>query len=371
MTKKTFAYTRFNWLDILIAKSAVAATLYLNQKVPDEAYKLAGEKSSINKDAFNLANCEAHNDVIANTIEHLSFKGAAPAALRKLLLDLTSRNTYGTFCELSAYAFLLKGNFDFDIQTHMNGAEILNPNGADLDGLIRMPEEIYFDIKAFGFHEHLVTRLTERLSEVLTPNIVVAQDSWDVPIYYLFDLLSSQFKPLLDELKTKRVAHRGAIRFEVKAPSNIQITTREIDPLKLAEENAEYAFSYAKQFVRNKPFFLIFVIHPWVSGSLHQNFSGYVDNFTRAFAQRTFCQFNADNRPVFDLTMAEAARLLSGILFVNAWEGEPPSEQPRYRLFLNPLAKNKPEPASIQALAAPYGDDMAVVDIQCTGSHEK
>jgi len=183
--------------------------------------------------------------------------------------------------------------------------------------------------------------------------------------------LSSQYKPLLEELRTKRIAPRGGIRFEVKAPAPVQMTERELDPRKLAEENAEYAFNYAKQFARHKPFFLMFVIHPWVSGSLHQNLSGYVDEFTQTFAHRTFCQFNADKRPVFDLAMAEAARLLSGVLFVHAWEGDPPTEPPRYRLFLNPTAKNKPAQASIHAFAAPYGADMAVSEIQCAGSQQR
>lgn len=294
MANNNFIYTRYEWLDRIAAKSPVAAALDVKHTSGDEIYKEAGQKASRNKDAFNFANSEPHNELVARTIEGLAERGAPGAILRKLLLDLTSRNTYGTICELSAYAFLLKGNHDFDVQSHLDGADILNPNGADLDGVMRLPEEIFFDIKAFGFHEHLVNCLTERLSDDFAPDIVVAEESWDVPVSLLFDLSSTQYNSLKEELKANRAAHRGAIRFEVRAPSRVQVTSRTLNPEELAAHNAEYAFTYAKQFVRAKPFFLIFVIHPWVSGSLHHNFAGLVDTFTRHFASKTFCQFRAD-----------------------------------------------------------------------------
>ena len=75
------------------------------------------------------------------------------------------------------------------------------------------------------------------------------------------------------------------------------------DPYRLALENAEYAFRYAKQFPRHKPFLLIFVIHPWLGGlQLHGNFDGFVDKFTRALARRTFMQFRDDSAPLFGIT---------------------------------------------------------------------
>ncbi|MEF2553351.1 hypothetical protein VQ042_18625 [Aurantimonas sp. A2-1-M11] len=366
MTTKNFLRTRHEWLGALEGRSTFVAGLDLKKTAANDVYKAAGQKASINKDAFNLANSDEHNDVVAATINGLAARGSDPKDLGKLVLDLTSRNTYGTFCELSAYGFLLQGGHDFDIQMPMTGADILNPNGAALDGVIRLPQEVVFDIKAFGFHEHLVARLTERLSQDLVPDIVLAQDSWDVPVSELFALLSAQYSPLLQELKANRSALRGAIRFEVRPPARVQMTARELDPEKLAAENAEYAFNYAKQFARHKPFILIFVIHPWVSGALHQNFTGYVDQFTAAFARRTFCQFETDVRPVFGLTMGKAASLLSGILFVNAWAGNPPSELPLHRLFLNPNAVNPLDPSAVSALTAPYGPDMAVVRTDCS-----
>nr|CAD6596488.1 hypothetical protein RKHAN_00312 [Rhizobium sp. Khangiran2] len=365
MTAKNFLRTRHEWLDALEARSTVVASLNVKSAAANDVYKAAGQAVSTNKDAFNLANDDDHNDFVGATIDGLAAQGVGPKDLSKLVLDLTSRNTYGTFCELSAYGFLLKGGHDFDIQMSMTGADILNPNGAALDGVIRLPQEVVFDIKAFGLHEHLVARLTERLSQDHSPNTVLAQDSWDVPVSELFALLSTKYMPLLQELQAKGSASRGAIRFEVRPPSRVQMTARELDPLKLAAENADYALNYAKQFATHKPFILIFVIHPWVSGALHQNFLGYVDQFTAAFARRTFCQFVADTRPLFDVTMAQASKLLSGILFINAWVGSPRTEQTIHRLFLNPHAANPLAPSMVSALAAPYGADMDVSWTAC------
>jgi hypothetical protein len=355
--------TRHQWLDLLAKKSAFAADHDFKLKAIDDVYLALGKKMAANKDAFNLANSEVHNDVVAATIDGLAALGVDCNILSKLIMDLTSRNTYGTFCELSGYSFLLKGNHNFNVQVPMTGADILNPNGADLDGVIYLPQEVAFDIKGFGFHEHLVSRLAERLSKDLAPDVVLAQGSWDVPISALFGLLNEKYESLRQELRMKRSAWRGALRLDVRAPASVQMSTRELDPEKLAAENAGYALSYAKQFARNKPFILIFVIHPWFSGTLHHNFSGCMDKFTHAFARLTFCQFEADSRLVFGITMAQAARLLSGILFVNAWAGDPPTGPPRYRLFVNPHATNTLEQSSIEALATPYGGDIVSISV--------
>lgn len=364
MVDGKFIRTRFEWLDLLAAKSPVVARLDLKGAASNETYKAEGEKACDNKDAFNFASSEHHNAVIAQTIEQLSLRGASDETIRKLVLDLTSRNTYGTFCELSAYAFLLEGNHDFNIQAPVTGADILNPNGSDLDGLLRLPpEEAFFDIKAFGFHEHLVTLLTERLSAEFDPEVVEADESWDVRVSLLFDLLGRNYSVLKEELRANRQAKRGAIRFVLRAPARVRMTVRELDLARLAEENPDYAFRFAKQFARNKPFFLFFVIHPWLSGlSLHLNFGGGVDTFTRSFAHRTFTQFQADQTAVFDVTRGEASRLLSGIVFVDAWAGQPQNPPPRHRCFLNPFAKNKLARSSIEAFARPYGDAIAVVE---------
>lgn len=365
MAKRDFLRTRYEWLAALSSESAVIRELRVEQTVADAVYKAEGEKFSANGDAFNLSNSPEHNDAVIQTIHSLEERGVSKDTLKKIIVDLTSQNTYGTFSELSAYRFLLKGGQEFDIQAPIDGGSILNANGSDLDGVIRLPEAIFFDVKGFGFIDHLVKRLTDRLSRDVDPENVVAQRSWDVSADLLTDLLGKNYKALLKELLEKRKALRDSIELSVRAPERIQFTEREIDPVRAARENSEYVFRFAKQFVRSEPFILIFVLHPWFSGSLHVNFDGALDTFTGEFATQAFCRFEQDAEPIFGITRAEAARLLSGIIFIDAWEGPRSSAGARYRLFLNPNASNKPNKASVAAFAASYGHDMCVREVRC------
>ncbi|OYX98092.1 MAG: hypothetical protein B7Y80_17095 [Hyphomicrobium sp. 32-62-53] len=345
---------------MLAAKSQSIAKFDLKSKLSDEIYKADGVAAR-NADAFNLANSEPHNTVIVDTLEVLLKKpGVSADMITKFLTDLTSRNTYGTFSELSAYAFLLKGGLPFDIQIPLTGADILNPNGSDIDGCLHLSEDVLFDVKGFGFQEYLVGQLADRLSAEVAPERVTIEDSWDVPIELLSDLSGKDYKPLKDELIAKGTAQRGLLCFKKKARTQVMIQARIVDPYLLAKENADYAFRYAKQFARNKPFVLMFVIHPWFSGSLHVNFADSLNVFTRAFARRTFMQFRSDQTQLFGLPKGAVSGLLSGIFFVDAYEGTDSHASPRYRFFLNPFATHKVSDLSSDRLQGAYNNDILI-----------
>lgn len=356
--------TRHAWIDALEAKSPLIKTLDLKSATTDDVYLGSGATAAANGDALNFANSEAHNNMVVGTIEGLSRAGAPTSMLRKLLIDLTSRNTYGTFCELSGYAFLLNGDIPFDPQVAMSGAEILNPQGSDLDGVMRLPARVFFDVKAFGFHEHLVEKLTNRLSQDLAPDIVTSGGSWDVSIDLLFELLGAQYAPLRQELAAKKAAARDVLRFVVRPRKPVTVSSRSVNVQALAAQNAGYVFRYAKQFVRSEPFFLFFVVHPWLSGSsFHQNFSGSFDAFLRAFGEQVFRQFSGDQTPVLGVSRDQASRLLTGMIFIHGWEDVPAAAPPRYRCLLNPNATNKVPAAAMNTLRAAYGNALAIVEI--------
>jgi len=364
MTTKKQIRSRYQWLAELSSKSEAIRNLCVKDDVSDIVYKTKNN-SAVNADAFNFSNSLDHNNVVIDTIENLATKGTPSVTLKKFIIDLTSQITYGTFAELSAYHFLLKGKHQFDIQVPMDGSSILNSNGSDLDGFLQLPEKLFFDVKGFGFLDHLVKRLTDRLSENLTPDIVVAQNSWDVSMELLTDLLGKDYTTLHKELQQKGKATRDKIEFSMRAKQRIQITERVINPELAARENRNYIFRFAKQFTRCEPFFLIFVIHPWFSGQLHINFVDSLDTFTKEFATQAFCTFESDTQLLFGITRADVARLLSGIIFVDAWEGTTSTKEPRYRLFLNPNATNKPKPESVAAFAAPYNGDITTIKVAC------
>lgn len=217
---------------------------------------------------------------------------------------------------------------------------ILNANGSDLDGVLRVTTPVYFDAKSFGLHEYLAGQLSRKLSREFPDVFVSIGGSVDVGVSTMSDLLGAGFRPLVAELSNSRRASRGPLDIRLEAKSSVQFTTNFANPYELAKNNADYVFRYAKQFVRRKPFILVFVIHPWLGGGrLTTNFSNDTEHFMRAFARRTFMQFRSDREKVLGVTRAAASKLLSGIIFVDAWQK--PSDEPRnHALYLNPYARN-------------------------------
>src|ERR1700688_2296133 len=119
------ASTRYGWLQDLEALSPTVAALNLTAQVSDEPYWDTVSNRAINADAFSLSGCPHHNAAIARWIDGLAANGVTQSQLSKLLVDLTSRNTYGTFSELSGYGLLLDAHVPFQIQVPMGKAGIL------------------------------------------------------------------------------------------------------------------------------------------------------------------------------------------------------------------------------------------------------
>ena len=141
------------------------------------------------------------------------------------------------------------------------------------------------------------------------------------------------------------------IRLAPKAPLTISMHGR--NPYYLAKENALYPFRYAKQFTRNTPFILIFVVHSWFNAlSIRNDFAGEDTKLTRSLARRAFMQFSNDPRSiqtvcggaVANVTMAEASRLLSAIFFVNVWPSDtgPQHQLPHAFMALHQPASHTP-----------------------------
>jgi hypothetical protein len=146
---------------------------------------------------------------------------------------------------------------------------------------------------------------------------------------------------------------KGRLRIRLVPKQPVTVSMRHADPYCLAKENALLPFKYAKQFTRNKPFILIFVVHPWFNaGSIHIDFAGVDTAFTRSLARRAFMQFSTDSTCLNSIcpdvpsgvTLADASRLLSAIFFVNVWplEADPTITRPMPSwLYLNPRATHR------------------------------
>jgi hypothetical protein len=313
--------TRHQWIENLAAHHKAIAAMQLDRLIGDR---------DLDTDASNLANDPAHTTLIGRAIEALVATGAATAlSASTLLTDIVCRDTYGKFAELAAYDWLIRCQLKITTQIKMAPTEILGANEAAIDGLVDRCN-LYFDIKAFGFHGHLAKRLKVRLEEELPGECVYLEESWDLSID-LFTQLIRDARNIAVELKEMRFKKIGNMHIRVKAPEPVNIWGRIISPYLLAQENATYPFRSANQFTRNAPFVSIFVIHPWFNESaIFTNFAGNDIAFARAFARRAFMQFTHNSQPLDtvckevgpDITFSDAARLLSAIIFINAWPVE-------------------------------------------------
>ncbi|BBP00214.1 hypothetical protein [Sulfuriferula nivalis] len=335
--------TTGDWIDKLAAASDVISAMNLKSLI---------KNSQLNNNALNLASCDAHCNLIVRATDELVKKRfSTNKNTSDLLCNLIGKNTYGAFAELAAYDWLARCYTTIDTQIHMPANEVLSKNGSTLDGKIKL-YETYFDVKAFGFNGHLVQRLKELLEDLIPNEQILIEESWDISSEKLQELIKSA-SSIAVELKEKNMMQFGRLKIRLVQKSPVSISSRIIDPYLLAQENALYPFKYAKQFTKNAPFVLIFVIHPWFNSlAIHNDFSGIDTAFTRSLARRAFMQFSTDMTPANtvcssvadDVTLSDASCLLSAIFFVNVWPLDADSsiahQMPSW-LYLNPRARHR------------------------------
>jgi len=317
--------------------------------------KQVASQRDLASDAFSFANSDQHNVLITRGIERLiSSQALSPSAARNLLRDLICNDTYGKFSELAAYDWITRKDIKITAQESLTTTEVLGDQGTIIDGRMDFLN-IYFEIKAFGFHGFLARRLRERLEQELHGCTVVIEDSWDISIES-FNALIADTKKVAQQLQEKRSFRFGRMGIRIVPPKHVMVSSRTVQLYLLAKENAEFPFKSANQFTRNYPFLLIYVLHPWLNQlSIHDDFAGADSTFTRAFARRAFMQFTQNTQPVSEVckeissptTFAEAAKLLAGIMFLNVWPADAyPADRPESRLvpswiYLNPRATHK------------------------------
>jgi hypothetical protein len=358
--------TSRDWIQKLEAESDLIAAMHL------ETFLRKDVNADLKTDAFNLANSDAHCNLIVRAITQLVTKNfSSEETARNLLRDLIEGQTYGAFAELAAYEWLIRCHVTIATQVRMTPSDVLGTQGSTLDGKI---DEIgaYFDVKAFGFNGYLARRLKERLEAEVGNEQVLIEESWDLSIEIFEDLIRSA-QTIAAELKQKRTLRKGRMNIRLEAKKPVTVSVRGVSPYRLAKENALYPFTDAKQFSRNSAFILIYLLHPWFNAlSIHNDFAGMDTAFTRAFSRRAFMQFSTDSTALSSVadnvppgaTLADASRLLSAMFFVNAWpkEADPTITytMPSW-LYLNPRAAHPLSQDSVLLLDAQrpiYIDDF-------------
>jgi hypothetical protein len=318
------------------------------------------------KDAFNVANSDAHNAIVVDAVTAL--QGKMPDdAIRSLLGELTSKKTYGAFSELVAYKWLSDGGVPFVAQLPMTGTEVINPNGTAADGQVTFPsgKVANLDIKGFGFVDHKIEILQKRLADEFPGQVVQFGGDWSLSIETLQDLLDYQgFSGLVTELQSAGKATRGTLEFSLEKKQRMNVSTRFTNITTVSQLNKYYPYRFTSQFTRHQPFFLVFVIHPWFGGgNLNANFIGTTDHITRTLATGAFQAFVNDRTLIEGIPYAEAAKLLSGLVFLNGWPAtgtDAPQSSPFCRVYLNGGAQHALEVSDFDPFTKAFGDGIVV-----------
>ena len=305
--------------------------------------------AKLGKNASDLANDSDDLDRVGNAIEELIESGrlSRPDA-ESMVRDLAkNQNFYGNYCELRVYSWLHCQGARFSTQIQLTGTDVLNPNGCVIDGLFG-DSQVYFDIKAFGFLEYVVENFRTALENNLPGMMVTIDGSMDVSVKDIKRHAFPQVLALAEKLQEDCHQKISQLNWEIRAnprqPGSISFQETVIDPFRLAEENRHYPFKSARQFTRNAPFLLIFPYATAFSKSLGLNFIGSTEITLRAMARRAFIQLTNDKTPAnkFDgkvecnVSIAEAAKLLSGLFFINL------DKEDRGRLYLKPTCVKSP-----------------------------
>lgn len=361
--------TRIQWLRELERLSPWMKTYNLSASFKECVYvdRPSGQPPRFHdEDAYSIANDSAHNAIVVDAIAALQGR-LAVSSVSSLVGELTFRKTYGAFSELVAYKWLGDAKVDFTAQVPMTKAEVLNPNGSTIDGQMMLAgaKTACFDVKGFGFVAHKIKLLQKRLEEKFSGKSVLIEGAWDVSIETLQDLHDyTGFSALLSDLQNSALVKRGPLEFRVQNQQRVTVSMHASDPLALALDNREYPLRFASQYARNLPFLLVFVIHPWFSqGELHQNFSGFVDQFTNELSRLAFQSFRADSTVVEGITRADATKLLSGLVFLNGWPvsgTDAPRPHPFCRVFLNSFATHLLAPSDFVAFQAAFGNGIEI-----------
>jgi hypothetical protein len=309
--------TRHEWIAQLAVQSAAINAMQLDTQLADGA---------LDTDAASLANDSAHTHLIIRGIESLlTSQASSQDDAVALLSGVIGRHTYGKFAELAAYDWLIRSRLKITTQRKLSPDDILGTHDAFVDGIIDHCG-IYFDVKAFGFHGRLANRLKECLEIALPGQQIFIEGSWDIALD-AFSQLIEDVQTIAAELKSEGFKQIGQLCIRAEAPKPVSVSNRLVSPYLLAKENALFPFRSANQFTTKCPFILLFVKHPLFNNEpIHDNFANVDLTFTRALARRAFIQFSSSRQLLNTVcsqvtpnyTLADAAKLLSAIIFLNA-----------------------------------------------------
>lgn len=287
--------------------------------------------------------------------------------ISKVNLIADKNNWEGAYSELVAYDFLNKEkNFlpqpiklNNSIAKNKTFAEQIGKKEANLDGFFEN-YSVYFEVKSLKDNvSDILNGIYKELKKKINFNdLMITHEYPAMDISY--EVIKENREQLLDELqknidiskRTTFVKSRvvNGLNFRILWGRGVLLMESTYDPYRHAENYYRIVFNYIDKFVKDRPFFLVFVVFPWFNGIITE-FRNSNKIFYRAFARRVFCSYinKADQLksicPNFkgDETIFTISKKLSGILFLedkSIKSANPRSINIKSYFYFNPNADN-------------------------------
>ncbi len=293
-------------------------------------------------------------------------------ANRKNIIDqlnlIASDNWEGAYSELAAFDFLNQEcdakiapiDLNIDIDAKRSYAIDMGGKGpANLDGHYA-GWDIYFDVKVLKDNaKELLGGICDDVYARLGKSKFLIRPEY--PLHMTYDDIEKNrqalIKELIDEIdvtkETRFIRSKiiDELAYRIELTSGVSVTISGYNPYEHAEKHYKLAFRHVKKFVKDRPFFLVFVVFPWFNNVI-TDFRQSNRIFYRSFARRVFCQHIKDTQSFSSFnkkykgtdTVYDASRKLSGILFLEdqcILSDQPKEFNVKSYVYFNPNADNK------------------------------
>jgi hypothetical protein len=253
--------------------------------------------------------------------------------LMEKLANIGTSGWMGPFAELAAYDFLVRLDPTLRIEVTPTGMVLGEQAGkgrSSLDGMLPMFGDLHVEVKA-------LTDVSARVIASIREQVAVAHPNVLLDFTYPADLgqrdIAGHLRDLVQEISgailgTKPFVHHQPsgvqVRLHYDRPA-VRMAEHDYDPYRQAERWRYAPFEKWHQLVVTAPNLRVMAVHPWFNFINHGDFAGIRQTFFRSLARRVFCDLTKQTEPLSTYvpdavrwtgTVADAARRLSGILFI-------------------------------------------------------